>query len=175
MQYHIGALLIALASALPHSSGNTMEKPVLSITLRCTDNAACIFTGADMPIEVLIKNEASQEIGVPVKFLQMRGPSVTLTDNPSQAKTILKTGMADHALKTVFTRLRPGESAVVTSIVKDRELRSFRADYVDLTAEVGISAQIQVAGAPETVQFRGSGQLKIIGKDTLERDAAARK
>ncbi|MED5596806.1 hypothetical protein [Janthinobacterium sp. P210006] len=151
-----------------------MPNEILSISAHCIDNPACIFTGSDMRIEVLIKNIGNGEVGYPLTYMQARGPNMRLIDNVSEQSQVLKTGLANHALKRAFTTIAPGQSIALQSIIKHTELRMFRKDFVDVTAEIGVSAAIELAGSEETLPFKGGASLKIIGKDTLEREAQRR-
>lgn len=151
-----------------------MPNDVLSISARCLDNPACIFTGSDMRVEVVIQNIGNGEVGYPLDYIQQRGPNLRLVDNVSEQSQVLKTGLANHALKRAYTRIAPGQSIALQTIIKNTELLLFRKEFVDVTAEIGVSAAIQVAGSEEPLPFKGGASLKIIGKDTLEREAQRR-
>ncbi|MDZ5636154.1 MULTISPECIES: hypothetical protein [unclassified Janthinobacterium] len=151
-----------------------MPNEILSISAHCIDNPACIFTGSDMRIEVLIKNVGNGEVGYPLKYMQARGPNMRLIDNVSEQSQVLKTGLANHALKRDLTTIAPGQSIALQSVIKHTELLLFRKEFVDVTAEIGVSAGIQTAGNEETLPFKGGASLKIIGRDTLEREAQRR-
>lgn len=151
-----------------------MPNEILSISAHCIDNPACIFTGSDMRIEVLIKNIGNGEVGYPLKYMQARGPNMRLIDNVSEQSQVLKTGLANHALKRDFTTIAPGQAIALQSVIKHTELLLFRKEFVDVTAEIGVSAGIQTAGSEETLPFKGGASLKIIGRDTLEREAQRR-
>ncbi|AQR68809.1 hypothetical protein BZG29_11020 [Janthinobacterium sp. LM6] len=151
-----------------------MPNDILSISAHCIDNPACIFTGSDMRIEVVIKNIGNGEVGYPLQYMQARGPNMRLIDNASEQSQVLKTGLANHALKRAFTPIAPGQSIALQSVIKHTELRMFRTEFIDVTAEIGVSAGIQTAGSEEALPFKGGASLKIIGKDTLEREAQRR-
>ncbi|WP_058047863.1 hypothetical protein [Janthinobacterium sp. Ant5-2-1] len=148
-----------------------MPNDVLSVSAHCLDNPACIFTGSDMRIEVVIKNTGSAAVGYPLDYIQQRGPNLRLIDNASERSQVLKTGLADHALKRAFTTIAPGQSVALQTIIKHTELLLFRKEFVDVTAEIGVSAGIRTAGSEEALPFKGGASLKIIGRDTLEREA----
>ncbi|MBW3511550.1 MULTISPECIES: hypothetical protein [Janthinobacterium] len=154
-----------------------MPNDVLSVSAHCLDNPACIFTGSDMRIEVVIKNTGSAAVGYPLDYIQQRGPNLRLVDNVSEQSQVLKTGLANHALKRAFTTIAPGQSIALQSIIKHTELLLFRKEFVDVTAEIGVSAGIRIGGGAasdageETLPFKGGTSLKIIGRDTLEREA----
>ena len=92
-------------------------------------------------------------------------------DNASGQSLVLKTNLARHALRRAFTNIAPGQSLALQSVIKSAELRMFRRDFIDVTAEIGVSADIQAGDSEELLPFKGSASLKIIGRDTLERDA----
>ncbi|NHQ91364.1 hypothetical protein [Janthinobacterium lividum] len=148
-----------------------MPNDVLSVSAHCLDNPACIFTGSDMRIEVVIKNTGSTAVGYPLDYIQQRGPNLRLIDNASERSQVLKTGLADHALKRAFTTIAPGQSVALQTIIKHTELLLFRKEFVDVTAEIGVSAGIRTDGSEEALPFKGGTNLKIIGRDTLEREA----
>lgn len=149
-----------------------MEQPTFSISIACVGNPACIFTGNDMPLEITVKNSQPYTIGFPRRYIQGRGPAMKLVDRETGASKTLKTELADHALMKDFTMLQPGETLTLTTLIRGREITALREKYVDLVAEFGITTNIKVPDSEEPVRARGAGQLKIIGKDTLERDQA---
>jgi hypothetical protein len=162
----------ALVLSMPTlSNGANMEQPTFLVSLACTDNPACIYTGQYMPIEITVKNTAPYPIGFPRNYLQARGPAMTLIDRETQKQRVLKLGLTDKALMQDLTTLNPGQTLTMTTVINEAELTAFRAHYVDLVAEIGYTARIRVPDQEETVQARGVGRLKIIGKDTLERIA----
>lgn len=173
MRHSLKLILMAcaLTAALP-SMGATMEQPTFSIAIACTGNPSCIFTGSDMPLEITVKNSQPYAIGFPRRYVQARGPSMKLVDRETGAAKTLKTELADHALKNDYAMLQPGESLTLTTLIRASEIASLRPKYVDLVAEFGITTDIKVPDSGEPVRARGAGQLKIIGKDTLERDQA---
>ena len=117
------------------------------------------------------KNTGSAAVGYPLDYIQQRGPNLRLIDNVSEQSQVLKTGLADHALKRAFTTIAPGQSVALQTIIKHTELLLFRKEFVDVTAEIGVSAGIRTAGSEEALPFKGGTSLKIIGRDTLEREA----
>lgn len=173
MRYYLRLILMACALTAPLSSmGATMEQPTFSIAIACTGNPSCIFTGGDMPLEITVKNSQTYTIGFPRRYIQARGPSMKLVDRETGAAKTLKTELADHALMKDYTMLQPGETLTLTTLIRGTEITSLRPKYVDLVAEFGITTNIKVPDSEEPVRARGAGQLKIIGKDTLERDQA---
>jgi hypothetical protein len=167
------AALMACALTVPMPSiGATMEQSTFSITVACTGNPSCIFAGNDMPLEITVTNSQSYSIGFPRRYIQARGASMKLVDRETGAAKALKTELTDHALKNDYTMLRPGETLTLTTLIGGTEITSLRPKYVDLVAEFGITADIKVPDSEEPVRARGAGQLKIIGRDTLERDQA---
>jgi len=171
MRYHRVRLLIALLAVSLQLPGNAMPTDVLAVSAHCIDNPACIFTGGDMRIEVLIKNIGNRDVGYPLDYMQQRGPAMRLTDNASGQSQVLKTNLARHALRRAFTNIAPGQSLALLSVIKSTELRMFRRDFIDVTAEIGVSTDIQAGDSEELLPFKGTARLKIIGRDTLERDA----
>ena len=175
MRYHLNLLVIALGALPLLSSGATMNEKNLSVTIRCSDNPSCTFAGADMPIEISVKNTSSVAIGFPQEFLQKTGPAMTLIDTETGARQSLKTGLANHKLMKEFKQLAPGDSLTIKTIIKEREITSFRSQFVDLTAEIIVGARILIVDRQETVPFDSTETLRILGKDTLEREAQRRK
>lgn len=152
------------------STGAKLEQPTFSISLACKDNPACIFTGLYMPIAITVKNTEPYPIGFPRSYLQSRGPTMTLTDRETGQQKILKLGMPDRALLKDLTTLNPGETLSMSTVINEAELTAFRTEYIDLVAEIGFTAKIRVPDQEEPVQAKGSSTLRIIGKDTLERE-----
>lgn len=150
-----------------------MENQLLSFTAECRDNPACIFSGGDVFVDIVVKNVSSDIVGYPARFLQARGPSVRLIDQETQRVRILKTGLADLTLKTSFTDLQPGQSVTLHTVITMRELTTFRKEYVDIRAEIVVPADVRVPGKADLVPLDGGGKLRIRGRDTLERGAVA--
>jgi len=147
-----------------------MEQVTFSVSLACTDNPACIFSGLYMPIEITVKNIQPYPIGFPRDYLQARGPAMTLTDRVTGKQKVLKLGLTDKALMKDLNTLNPGETLTMTTVINETELTTFSARYVDLIAEIGFTAKIRVPDQEETIAAKGSNTLRIIGKDTLERE-----
>ena len=167
---HFIKLIFVLIFFMPViSMGKPMEKIPLEVSIKCTDNPSCIYGGTEIPVEIIIRNDADYEIGYPQLYIQARGPTMKLIDNLSGAEKILKVGLANHDLKSKFTTLAPNETLSVTSVIRTSELTSLRKEYVDLTLEVGVSANVKVRNSDEPEKYQGRARIRIIGKDTLER------
>ena len=147
-----------------------MERIPLTITVKCTDNPSCIYSGTEMPIEIIVQNNGSYPIGFPQAYIQARGPAMKLIDTITGAQKTLKIGLANHDLMAQFTTLEPNNSLTMTSVIRASELTSLRKEYVNLVAEIGITINVKVPSTDEPVKYQGRGQVKIIGKDTIERD-----
>lgn len=96
---------------------------------------------------------------------------MTLIDRGTQKQRVLKLGLTDKAVMKHLTTLNPGQTLTMTTAISEAELTAFRAHYVDLVAEIGYTAKISVPDREKTVQAKGVGCIKIIGKDTQERIA----
>lgn len=162
--------LILLATAPIFSFGNPVDQNNLTITLSCAGKTACIFNGEDIPIEITIKNTSPSPIGFPQLFVQKTGPFIMLTDAETGAKYNLRMRLADHELMTRFTEILPGDAIKITTHIINLEITKFRKNFVDLTAEIGYMAGIKIPGKNDTVLFNKTEKIKIIGKDTIERE-----
>ncbi len=171
MRYpHVKTLLTGLVAVLLHTPGTAMEQNIISITAQCVDNPTCVFKGSDMWIDVVVKNVGSEEIGFPAEYMQQRGPSMRLIDNVTQESQQLKVERP-RASKDKLVRLQPGQSFTINTVIKDREILRVRREFVDVTAELNVSAEIQVGSSDERVRTSDSQRIRIVGRDTLERDA----
>lgn len=141
-----------------------MEPPVLALGLACTDNPDCLFNGAAMPIEITVMNNQPYTIGFPRSYIQARGPAMKLTDAATGKQKTLKIGLANHALKTDFTVLKPGERLTLTTVVTESELTAFRREHIDLTADISVSTHIRIPASDKPVRASATGQLRITGK-----------
>lgn len=93
-----------------------------------------------------------------------------LTDAETGAKYNLRMRLADHELMTKFTEIPPGDAIKITTLIINLEITKFRKNFVDLTAEIGYMAGIKIPGKQDPVLFNKTEKIKIIGKDTLERE-----
>jgi len=86
-----------------------------------------------------------------------------LVDIRTRASTNLPTHPADGDLLEKFTTIQPGASVSMPWVIKPSELEQFAGDYVDVSAEITIMADILVGEKKEN--FIGSDTIRIIGKN----------
>jgi hypothetical protein len=55
-----------------------MDNHNLEISATCHDNAACIYDGDNMKIDITIKNSGPDIIGFPLEYIIRRGPKIKL-------------------------------------------------------------------------------------------------
>ena len=152
-------LLITTMLALP-LQGNAMSDQPLQVSARCTDNPGCIFTGEDLQIDILITNTSDKMVGYPLAYMKKRGPTIMLRDPASGRSQPQRISLADHALRSVFTPIAPGQSITLGDVIRASQLKQF-GEHIDVMAEIGVSATIAV-GADGTIQpFKGTVTLHI--------------
>jgi hypothetical protein len=157
-------LMTFLIQAIPGRA--SVNKHPLSITVECRENPDCIFSGEDIRLRIVIKNESNYPIGVPLQFIKKRGAYVKLVDVKTGKNFDLHVSLPPRPLRKVFDTLAPQESVELGRLITAAEIQRFGTDYIDLDVRVEFGAHIQVEGEPEPVDFAGWGTLKIIGKDT---------
>lgn len=162
MHYFPGFLIIGMLT-LP-LQGNAMPNQPLQVSARCIDNPGCVFAGEDLRIEIVIINTSAQMAGYPLAYMERRGPTVMLRDPVSGRSQPQRISLADHALRSVFTAIAPGQSIALGDVIKASQLRQF-GEKIDLTAEIGVSTTITVGTAGITQPFEGTVTLRIAGRD----------
>ncbi|WP_312515259.1 hypothetical protein [Massilia sp.] len=143
-----------------------MENQILTVELFCPYHTNCIANGRDMPIEITIKNTSSSVIGFPLAYMNRLGPSGRLFDNITKTEISLRTGMPDWRFKDIFTKMHPGESVKMSTILYIDEIHAFKQEYVDITAEIGIVSNIRIDDQVETTKFSGYSTIQILDKKT---------
>jgi hypothetical protein len=166
MRYLIIFLLIMLFNACARSPKNTADVLPVSILLTCADNPTCEFTGDRMPISIAVQNNLSTEIEVPLTFIQKTGPSIKLTDSLSGRTTSLRTNLADHGLRNNLTKIAPGRSASINWSISSFELRQFRNEFVDVTAQATYWMQIRKGDNSAPVDVTASSSVRIVSSAT---------
>lgn len=145
------------------TTADTAEQTVLAATMLCRDNPTCTFTGKDLPIDIVIENTGTQQIGYPEEYVRRRGPYVRLIDNATKRERPLRVGLANGELKRKFVPLGPGQTVTISTVIKQSTLLGIGADRVDLTAEITVPAEIQVDAHTVPVAVRATGTLRIVG------------
>lgn len=171
MRYRDATLLAAgLKTVLLQARGAATEPKIIAIKAQCVDAPSCTFRRSDMRIDVVVKDVGSQEIGFPAEYIQERGPSMRLIDNVTQESQQLQV-KRPRASREKLMRLQPGQSFTINTVIKDRENLRVRREFVDVTAELNVSAEIQVGSSEARVRTSDSQRIRIVSMDTLERDA----
>jgi len=140
-----------------------MTNELLTVTAKCRENDQCLFEGQDMFLDISITNNSEKAIGFPLAYLQKTGPIIRLIDTRTKVETNLKTSLADFDLREEFTLIQPGKAVLVEWVISSYELQQFGGDFVDISVEITVMAQIQVSG--KQVDFRGTDTLRIVSKD----------
>jgi len=148
-----------------------MQDPVLSVHAECRDNAQCIFENESMLVELTIKNVSTKPIGVPVEFLGQKGPHCVLIDTETREEFQLNPPPPpDLSLKKKLTQIPPGGSIRIEQLVPSGAIKEFRERMVDLTAKFVIIVPVKVEGMESPVRQIASTTLRILGRDTAERN-----
>lgn len=138
-----------------------MNNETLSVRVNCRGNEQCYFEGKDIFLDIKIYNNESTEVGVPLEFLESKGPITRLIDNRTGAETFIPTHPPDGDLLEKYKTLRPGESADMEWVITAEEIEQYGKD-VDISIEITIMADILVKG--KKINFKGSSKRRIINK-----------
>jgi hypothetical protein len=140
-----------------------MNDQLLVITARCRENERCLFKGEEMFLDIKIINPLNTAVGFPLEYVRKSGPIIKLIDTRTKEETYLKPNLADQDLREIFTFIPSAGTVSVDWVIMSEELQRFGGDYVDVTAEITILADIQVKG--KTVEFRGADAIRIVSRD----------
>jgi hypothetical protein len=160
----VGFFILLLVSTQTNTLGKkqdkTMNDQLLIITAKCKENEKCLFKGEDLFLDIKVTNNQNTVIDFPLEFIRKSGPLIKLTDIRTQTETYLKPNLADQKLREKFTPIPISGSVSVEWVIMSEELKQFGNDYVDVSAEIIIMADIRVK--EEKIEFRDSSTLRII-------------
>jgi hypothetical protein len=166
MRFNTIFIFTALLNACSNTPQRAINDQAISITMTCTDNPTCEFTGSKIPISIAIKNNLSTEIEVPIAFMQKTGPSIQLVDTLSEKVAGLRTNLADFKLLENLTKIQPGQSASINWLISSFELQQFRHEFVDLTAQARFRVKIKNASSNELIEVLAiSNSTRIVSKE----------
>lgn len=154
-----------------HPTGNAMNNQYLSVHLSCHENPACTYNGGNMKVDIKITNTSPEEIGFPLAYIKRRGPTATLIDKESKEKLPLDINPAPYKLLKDFTKIKPGQSLTMDTIIWEPDIKHFRKEFVDLILEISPSVKIQINKNGDLVHFGEKSTLEIKGPDTISREA----
>lgn len=137
-----------------------MPDPPLKV-IATSDNGSRTprFRGEDLFITIALRNQHATGVGVPVEFLQQRGPIIRLIDTRTGRDNSVPNRLGDPALREVFTDIAPGQPVQIRYVITAAELRQFGTP-VDVSAEVTILADVRVDG--QITRFLGSDVMRIV-------------
>ncbi|GGY55914.1 hypothetical protein [Pseudoduganella albidiflava] len=167
----LGSIIFLVSSGIlapEKKNGAHLGSTYLSVTATCRDNPSCVFSGENLTVDIVIKNESTVDIGYPLQFVTRRGPSLKLIDNKSGEERPLRTNLAPHRLLEEFTIIKPGDSIALDAIISQHTILALSTGQVDLTAEVVPAADIQVNGNLPLVPFHSAAKLRIKAADAVE-------
>lgn len=133
----------------------------LSITLQCNDNPGCLYARKPMMLTVSIRNDGRRSIGFPLAYLSKSGPIVKYIDTETAAVTYERRGLANPALKTVFTDIAPGAAVTLETELSPQQLETFRVKRTDVTVEVILKARVSIEGAAELSDFQAAASIRV--------------
>lgn len=145
-----------------------MTQTPFSITTVCRDNPKCIFDKKDILIDLFIKNEATEEIQIPLEFIKHHGPYCILVDNESEKKITLRSGVPDHSKIESYVIVRPNETIKMTTRVTVGQINATRLNMVDLTAKITVAGPVKLHPEQDPVEFSNDVEVRIIGRDKIE-------
>lgn len=162
MQHKLTLAVLISLSACSSMESALMPDTLLNVQVTCIDSPQCIFIGKDMPINIRISNAHDRMIGFPVAFRQKTGPYIRLIDSLNKTEKQLKTNLASLDLREQFTAIAPGDAININWVITSGELQQFATSKVDVTAEINITADVQIDG--KKVPFEGVTKIRILDK-----------
>jgi hypothetical protein len=170
MQNLISIAMILLTAATGPAQEKKMTGSPFSITATCRDNPQCIFENEDIIVELSIRNDAPHEVRIPLEFIDQSGPYCALIDNETGKKITLRVGLPDHLKIEDYVIIKTKETVKMVRRISVSNIRATRSEMVDLTAKLTIAGPIQLHPGAEQVRFRNDIDVRIIGKDKINRD-----
>ncbi|SDD67725.1 hypothetical protein SAMN05428966_105145 [Massilia sp. PDC64] len=148
-----------------------MEISALSVHAECKDNTQCIFENQSMPVKLTIKNISTRPIGVPVEFLNQKGPHCVLIDTETKEELqVSPPPPPDLSLKNKFTEVAPGDSITIEHLVSRSAIIAFRERMIDLTAKFVIIMPVKFDQTEAPLRQIVSTTLRIRGRDKVDLD-----
>ncbi|HMR55173.1 MAG TPA: hypothetical protein PKD34_01105 [Candidatus Doudnabacteria bacterium] len=129
-----------------NSEAETMTNDLISINTLCNGKKECVYDGKELTINVVITNIHSELIEIPIKYLQQKGPSITLINEGTEQELNLPTNLADPTLLSDRITIQPNGTTRISWIIHDEEVRSVGGGTVDITAKVTITSPIYRGG-----------------------------
>ncbi len=123
-----------------------MNNQLISINALCNGKKECVYVGEELAVNVVITNIHSEPIEVPIKFLQQRGPSITLINEGTEQELVLPTNPANPELINDRITIQPNGTSRISWIIHDDEIRSVGGDTVDINVEVTLASPIYRGG-----------------------------
>jgi hypothetical protein len=164
MQYFVALLSTVLLTACLNTHSQIMNDSPISVTVQCTANPDCLFTGDDIPVVVSIKNNQPTSIELPLAYLQKTGPIIKLIDNVSKQEVFLKKNLASTDLRKSLIKIQPGKSVSIDWVLTSSELLQFNNEIVDITAEVTVFTSIKTDEKDLPSEITANESIKINGK-----------
>lgn len=171
MQNFIWVALAVLATTAAPVQEKKMSNGPFSMTAQCRDNPQCIFDKTEIFIDLEILNNSRNAVGLPLTFINQIGPYCTLVDNETQEKIQLRVGLPDHSKSKDYVKIQPNETIKLVRRITPGQIRSIRPEMTDLTAKITVSGLVQLVEGQDPVKFDNHVDIRIIGKDKLERNS----
>lgn len=148
-----------------------MQDSVLSVHAECKDNAQCIFANQSMLIDLTITNVSKNPVGVPIEFLDQKGPHCVLIDNETREEFQTNPPPPpDLSLKNKFTEIPAGGSIKIEQLVSRGAISAFRERMIDLTARFFIVVPVKLIDKEAPINQNVSTSIRIRGRDKAELD-----
>jgi hypothetical protein len=164
MRYLINICLALAAIFLFQTPGIAMDNHNLEISATCHDNAACIYDGDNIKIDITIKNSGPDIIGFPLEYIIRRGPKIKLINETNQESRNQRISLAPYELLKKFKKIYPGESIMFDAIIPSSEILIFQQDPIAVTAEVRASVEIFVGDESKIYLYNDCFNFHIGGR-----------
>jgi hypothetical protein len=167
MQY-ISRLAVCLVLLSCCASASAADIAPLSVSIKCSANPKCVFTGQDIELAITIQNRSEVDVGLNLDYIRRAGPYVELKDTKSGERMNLHVSLVSNELLKDFYTLSPKQSVILKEKIAAYEITSFREKSVDLTIKVGLPGNFRVGNA-EPESFDEIGLVRIVDKSGLRK------
>jgi len=125
---HRGCLTLLLCAACTAGRADTPAKPSIPgspfvLTVHCPRNPQCVQSNKELQLIITVTNRSDRDAYLTVDYMRATGPYSTITDTGTEDALYGHTSLASDELLSRYHRLGPSESATVSYMLGDDQLR----------------------------------------------------
>jgi len=125
---HRGCLTLLLFTVCTAGTADTPAKPSIPgspfvLTMHCPRNPQCIESNKQLRLIILVTNRSDRDAYLTVDYMRATGPYSTITDTGTGEALFGHTSLASDELLSRYQRLGPSESATISYLLGDDQLR----------------------------------------------------